>query len=160
MKKVFSVVLIAVFLSVASVAFATTIDDDMKFTGTTNFTGALQVNGTAVTATAAELNSLADGLKIIATIAMINADYTLSATEALADILNVTGSPSAFSIIAPTISTSGVSRFYTVRNAGADSQNVTLKKTAGTGVAVATGKTARVFWSGSDYVRETADATH
>ena len=96
----------------------------------------------------------------IATIAMTAVDYTLSAAEALCNILIVTGSPSGQAIIAPTIATSGVSRLYTVRNAGGDSAAVTIKKTAGTGVEIATGKTAKVFWSGTDYVRETADATN
>jgi hypothetical protein len=98
----------------------------------------------------------------ICTITMAAVDYTLSAAEALCSILEVAGSPSGQAIIAPTVSVAGVSVPYTVRNAGADSAAVTIKKSGGTGVEVATGKTARVFWSGvgSDYVRETADATH
>jgi len=96
----------------------------------------------------------------IASIVMTGVDYTLSATEAICNILVVTGSPSGQAIIAPTISASGVSRLYTVRNAGSDSGDVVIKKSAGTGVTIGTGKTAKVFWSGTDYVRETADATH
>ena len=96
----------------------------------------------------------------IATIAMTGVDYTLSAAEALCNILIVTGSPSGKSIVAPTVSTSGVSVLYTVRNAGADSASVVIKKSAGTGVTVATGKTAEVFWPGSDYARKTPDATN
>jgi hypothetical protein len=109
---------------------------------------------------------LRDGAKItglslkIASIVMTGVDYTLSAAEALCNILVVKGSPSGQAIIAPTISASGVSRLYTVRNEGGDSGDVIIKKTAGTGVTIGTGKTAKVFWSGSDYVRETADATH
>ena len=94
----------------------------------------------------------------IATIVMATVDYTLSAAEALCNILVVTGSPSGQGIIAPSISASGVSRLYTVRNAG--TEDVVIKVSGGTGVTVGTGKTAKVFWSGSDYVRETADATH
>lgn len=96
----------------------------------------------------------------IASIVMTGVDYTLSAAEAICNILNVTGSPSGQAIIAPSITASGVSRLYTVRNAGSDSGTVTLKKSAGTGVDVATGKTAEVYWLSTDYVRKTADATH
>ena len=96
----------------------------------------------------------------IASIVMTGVDYTLSATEALCNILVVTGSPSSKAIIAPTISASGVARLYTVRNAGSDSGQVTIKKSGGTGVDIATGKTAEVYWGGSDYLRKTADATH
>lgn len=96
----------------------------------------------------------------VADIVMAGADYTLSATEATCNILNVTGSPSGYAIIAPSISVSGVSRLYTVRNAGGDSANVTIKKSAGTGVTIATGTTAEVYWLSTDYVRKTADATH
>lgn len=96
----------------------------------------------------------------VADIVMTGVDYTLSAAEALCNILNVTGSPSGQAIIAPSISASGVSRLYTVRNAGSDSGSVVLKKSAGTGVTVGTGKTAEVYWLSTDYVRKTADATH
>jgi len=96
----------------------------------------------------------------VADIAMTGVDYTLSAAEALCNILVVTGSPSGQAIIAPSITGTGVSRLYTVRNAGSDSGTVTLKKSGGTGVAVAAGKTAEVYWLGTDYVRKTADATH
>ncbi len=135
-----------------------------------------------VTATASEINKLASigsgdiltttntktltnktlsgAYYTVCTILMEGVDYTLSATEALCSVLNVTGSPSGQGLIAPTIATSGVTRYYTVRNAGGDSGTVTLKKSGGTGVDVATGKTARVYWLSSDYVRETADATH
>jgi phenylacetate-coenzyme A ligase PaaK-like adenylate-forming protein len=96
----------------------------------------------------------------IVTIVMNLVDYTLSAAEALCDILVVTGSPSGLSIIAPTVDDSGVSRLYTVRNAGGDSGTVTIKATGQTGVDIATGKTAEVYWLTDDYVRKTADASH
>lgn len=139
MKRIFMVLVAAVFLFVATASYATDIRDDMNF----------------------KAQTVVGGFSLkIASIVMTGVDYTLSTAESLCSILIVTGSTSSAAIIAPTISQTGVSRLYTVRNAGADSKNVTIKKTSGTGVTIATGKTAKVFWSGSDYVRETADATH
>ena len=96
----------------------------------------------------------------VASIVMAAADYTLSAAEALCNILVVTGSPSGQAIIAPTITGTGVSRLYVVRNAGGDSAAVLIKKSGGSTVSIATGTTAEVFWSGTQYVRKTANATH
>ena len=109
---------------------------------------------------------LRDGAKItglsvkIASIVMAGVDYTLSAAEALCNILVVTGSPSGQAIIAPTITATGVSRLYTVRNAGSDSGDVVIKATGKTGATIGTGKTAEVYFLTDDYVRKTADATH
>jgi hypothetical protein len=96
----------------------------------------------------------------IATIAMTGVDYTLSAAEALCNILIVTGSPSSASIIAPTLTKTDTGLLYTVRNAGSDSGKVNIKATGKTGIDVAAGKTAEVYWLTDDYVRKTADATH
>ncbi len=109
-----------------------------------------------ITTTVAPYNPLPK----IASIVMAQVDYTLSAAEALCSVLVVTSSPSGKAIIAPAVEESGVSRLYTVRNAGGDSADVILKISGGTGVTVGTGKTAEVFYSGTDYVRKTADATH
>lgn len=94
----------------------------------------------------------------VATIVMAVADYTLSTAQALANILIVTGSPSGQAIIAPVVSASGVSLLYTVRNTGAAS--VVIKAPGKTGVTIAAGKTAEVYWLTDDYVRKTADATN
>ena len=108
-----------------------------------------------------EQDGILTGLTLkVASIVMTGVDYTLSTAEALCNILVVTGSPSGASIIAPTLTTSGASLLYTVRNAGSDSGTVTIKATGQTGVDVATGKTAEVYFLTDDYVRKTADATH
>lgn len=109
-----------------------------------------------ITTTVAPYNPLPK----IASIVMAAADYTLSAAEALCSILVVTGSASGLAIIAPAVEESGISRLYTVRNASADTNDVVLKVSGGTGVTVGTADTAEVFYSGTDYVRKTADATH
>jgi hypothetical protein len=80
-------------------------------------------------------------------------DWVLSTAEAVCALLT-TSSGSHASIIAP--DTSG--KVYIVRNAGLGT--VTIKKSGGSGVSIATGKTAIVLHNGSDYVRVTADATH
>lgn len=108
-----------------------------------------------------EQNGLFTGMALkVASIAMTGVDYTLSTAEALCNLLVVTGSPSGKSIIAPTLTTSGAALLYTVRNAGSDSASVNIKATGKTGIDIATGKTAEVYFLTDDYVRKTADATH
>ena len=82
-------------------------------------------------------------------------DWTLSASEKKAKLLVVTNADAAANIIGP-----AEKREYILRNASG--QAITIKKTGGTGVAVANGKTAIVRYSSSvgDYIRVTADATH
>jgi len=81
-------------------------------------------------------------------------DWTLSASELKSLLLTVTSGSGTPSIIAP--STSG--KVYILRNAAL--VNVTLKRNGGTGIAVASGKTAVLMDNGTDYIRVTADATH
>lgn len=84
-----------------------------------------------------------------------HADWTLSATEKKAAVLVASNADAAANIIGP-----AENREYVLRNASG--QAITIKKTGGTGVAVANGKTAVVRYSSSvaDYIRVTADATH
>ena len=84
-----------------------------------------------------------------------HADWILSASEKKAALLVVTNADGAANIIVP-----AENRQYTVRNASG--QAITIKKSGGTGVPIANGKTAVVRYSSSvaDYVRVTADATH
>lgn len=84
-----------------------------------------------------------------------HADWTLSATEKKARKLIVSNADTAANIIGP-----AENREYVLRNASG--QAITIKKSGGTGIAVANGKTAIVAYSDSvaDYIRVTADATH
>ncbi len=84
-----------------------------------------------------------------------HADYTLSSTEKKARLLVAASADQAANIIGP-----AENRQYVLRNASG--QTITIKKSGGTGVAVANGKTAVVMYSSTvaDYVRVTADATH
>lgn len=84
-----------------------------------------------------------------------HADWTLSATEKKAAVLVASNADGAANIIGP-----AENREYILRNASG--QAITLKKSGGTGVAVANGKTAVLRYSNSvaDYIRVTADATH
>ena len=79
------------------------------------------------------------------------ADWTLSAAEMKATLLTVSNASGAANIIAP--NTSG--KVYIVVNGSG--QAITIKKSGGTGVAVATTKTATVIHNGTDYIRVTAD---
>lgn len=84
-----------------------------------------------------------------------HADYTLSSSEKKAKVLVAKAADAGANIIAP-----AEKRTYILRNESG--QTITIKKSAGTGVAVANGKTAEVYYSTdeADYVRLTADATH
>lgn len=120
-----------------------------------------QISVPSGSAISIESGGMLTGLTLkVASIVMTGVDYTLSTAEALCNLLVVTGSPSGKSIIAPTLTTSGAALLYTVRNAGSDSAAVNIKATGKTGIDVASGKTAEVYFLTDDYVRKTADATH
>lgn len=78
------------------------------------------------------------------------ADYTLSAAEKVRELLFVTNNNAASNIIAP-----AERRWYWVDNTTAFA--VTIKKSAGTGIAIGAGKRALVYYNGTDYARLTAD---
>jgi hypothetical protein len=76
--------------------------------------------------------------------------WTLSATEKLATQLICTNAGGGADIIAPSENRT----YWIYNNSG---QAITIKKTAGTGFAVATGKYAGAYYNGSDYARLTPD---
>ena len=79
-----------------------------------------------------------------------HADKTLSATEKKVAILLVTNADAAANIVAP-----AENRVYIIINTSG--QAITIKKSGGTGFAVANNKTAIAAYNGTDYVRITAD---
>lgn len=81
-----------------------------------------------------------------------HADWTLSAEELKNLVVTCQNSDQASNIIGPT--TAG--RVYIVNNA--TSSNIVFKTAAGTGVTIATNKTAIVRCNGTNYVRVTGDA--
>lgn len=85
-----------------------------------------------------------------------NDDWVMSASEAKSILLTVTSGSTATNIIAPDVS----GRLYVLRNDTSPGGACTIKKSGGTGIAIASGKTATVIHNGSDYIRITADQTH
>lgn len=80
-------------------------------------------------------------------------DLTLSAAQYECPILNVSGTPGGnFNLIAPNTADA----VFWVRNTTANT--CTIKKSGGTGIAIATNKAAQVWHNGTDYVRLTPDA--
>lgn len=79
-----------------------------------------------------------------------HADWTLSATEKLSFQLICTNADAGANIIAPS-----ENRMYWIYNNSG--QTITIKKSAGTGVSIATGKYAGVYYNGSDYAKFTPD---
>jgi len=78
-------------------------------------------------------------------------DWVLSTSEQRAETLVATNSGGAAAIIAPQ---SAGYRYTVVNNT---SNALAIKKSGGTGVIIAAGKTASVEYIGSDYMRLTAD---
>ena len=83
------------------------------------------------------------------------ADWTLSATELASTLLVVSSGSGAVNIVAA--ATTGA--IYFVRNTMSYAATI-IYTSGGTGVEIASGKTAVVMYNGSAYVRVTADATH
>lgn len=118
--------------------------------------GSLKIAGTAITATAAQLNNAVAGTFAVSSkIFIAGEDWTLSATEAKSVLLTLSSGSGTPSIV-DAFSSGGAIKI--VRNAA--NIAVTLKMSGQTGVSVGSGKTAVLINSGTDYVRVTADATH
>ena len=83
-----------------------------------------------------------------------HADWTLSATEQKATVLNLAGKTDVTG--AGIIATPTNGKVFVVINATA--QTITIKAKDKTGIAVATAKTAKVMGNGTDFIRLTADA--
>lgn len=121
------------------------------------FTGTIVSTAThsGGTYTGSTLTSPAIAFGVASKVFSAGEDWTLSASEATAVLLTLSSGSGTPSII-DAYSTSGVVKI--VRNAAAVA--VTLKMSGQTGVSVASGTTAVLIHSGTDYVRVTADATH
>lgn len=84
-------------------------------------------------------------------------DWTLSTAEAKYMLLVTSSGDKTDSNIVVYPSPSN-GKLYIVRNAS--QQNNVIKASGGTGVTIASGKTAAVIFWGSDFIRVSADATH
>jgi hypothetical protein len=136
MKKLICCLMAGVFVLASSIAFGTTVRDNMEFKGKTKIFGfTLPVAATHSYTT--------------------NEDWTLSASEKLY-ALYVTASGSGNASIVDVGGVAGTIKI--VRNGAAGT--VTIKESGQTGIAIATGKTAVVIHNGTDYIRVTGDATH
>jgi len=83
--------------------------------------------------------------------AAAHADWTLSTSEGKTTILELTNADAAVNIVAPDTQ----NKIYIVyNNCGF---NAIIKISGGTGITIATGKTALVRHDGTDYVRVTSD---
>jgi hypothetical protein len=84
-------------------------------------------------------------------------DWTLSTTEATYLLLVTSSGDGTDSniVVYPTPSNG---KLYVVRNGSV--QNNIIKPSGGTGITIASGKTASVIFWGTDFIRVTADATH
>lgn len=91
-----------------------------------------------------------------ASIAMADANVTLSAVQALCDVLELTGSHSALrDVIVP-----AVQRRYTVLVATTGGYGVRFKAASGAGITVADGRAAELFFNGTNMRRVTADVDY
>jgi len=117
----------------------------------------LKLNGTAII-TAPTVTSLDTTWAVSSHEYTTTADWEMSGTEAKSLLLTVTSGAGAGdrNVIAPDVS----GRLYIVRNDTTAGGSAVIKKSGGTGVSIASGKTATVIHNGSDYIRVTADQTH
>lgn len=143
-----------VTLSAATLSGGATLDG--TFAGGTlsapTLTGTIPASGATVTSPT--VTGLDAAFNVATHSFAAGEDWTLSASEQKALLLTTSSGSGTPSIIAP--STSG--KIYVLRN-GAN-VDLILKRSGGTGITVASGKTAILLDNGSDYVRVTADATH
>ena len=79
------------------------------------------------------------------------ADWVLTSNEGKCTMLKVANAGGAANIIAP----DRVGKLFVVNNLSG--QTVTVKKSGGTGVAIANGKTALVMHNGTDYMKITGE---
>ncbi len=86
-----------------------------------------------------------------------HADWTLSTAEAKY-VLLITSSGDATSSNIVVYPSPSNGKLYIVRNGS--QQNNVIKASGGTGVTIASSKTAAVIFWGSDFIRVSADATH
>jgi hypothetical protein len=84
--------------------------------------------------------------------------WEMSTAEAKTTFLSLTSGSGTSSIIAP----ASAGKIYIIRNGNATAAGftATLKVSGATGVSVASGKTAVVIGTATDFVRVSADATH
>lgn len=106
----------------------------------------LVVNGTDLANTLYDLDYLTQNFTT-------DADMTMTLQYYSAAVLRVTNSALT---IGRNVTLPSIIKTWDVINATA--QTLTFKAATGTGIAVATGKAARLFWNGTNMVRITADA--
>lgn len=139
-----------------------TLSGDSSLVGT--FTGGTLASQTitgatltTATVTAPTVTLLDTTYNVSSHVFTTNDEWVMSATEAKSILLTITSGDSALVIKAPDVS----GRLYAVRNATTGVLTaVTIKKSGGTGISIASGHTALVIHNGSDYIRLTEDQTH
>jgi hypothetical protein len=134
-----------------------TVTDDAAVGGDLTVTGTLTATSPALTTPTITSPNVTFGVTATQHDYTAHADWTLSTTEATYLLLvTSSGDGTNSNIIAYPTPSNG--KLYVVRNGS--KQNNIIKPSGGTGITIASGKTASVIFWGTDFIRVTADATH
>jgi len=134
-----------------------TVTDDASVGGDLTVTGTLTATSPALTSPTITSPNITYGVMATPHNYVAHADWTLSTAEA-AYLLLVTSSGDGTNSNIVVYPTPTAGKMYVVRNGSV--QNNIIKPSGGTGITIASGKTASVIFWGSDFIRVTADATH
>jgi len=134
-----------------------TVTDDAAVWGDLTVTGTLTATSPALTTPTITSPNVTYGVTATQHDYTAHEDWTLSTTEATYLLLVTSSGDGTDSniVVYPTPSNG---QLYVVRNGSV--QNNVIKPSGGTGITIASGKTASVIFWGTDFIRVTADATH
>jgi len=134
-----------------------TVTDDAAVGGDLTVTGTVTATGAALTTPTITSPNVTYGVTATQHDYTAHEDWTLSTTEATY-LLLVTSSGDGTDSNIVVYPTPSDGKLYVVRNGSV--QNNIIKPSGGTGITIASGKTASVIFWGTDFIRVTADATH
>lgn len=134
-----------------------TVTDDAAVGGDLTVTGTVTATGAALTTPTITSPDITFGAMATQHDYTAHADWTLSTAEAKYVLLITSSGDGTESNIVVYPSPSN-GKLYVVRNGS--QQNNVIKASGGTGVTIASSKTAAVMFWGSDFIRVSADATH
>ena len=134
-----------------------TVTDDAAVGGDLTVTGTFTATSPALTTPTITSPNVTYGVTATQHDYTAHEDWTLSTTEATYLLLVTSSGDGTDSniVVYPTPSNG---QLYVVRNGSV--QNNVIKPSGGTGITIASGKTASVIFWGTDFIRVTADATH
>jgi hypothetical protein len=103
------------------------------------------------------LSALQLGLLAFSWVATGDANATLTATQCANPIIVCSGATLTATRNLIVVNPNAAGGIYCIKNSTGGAQSIQIIGTSGTGITIATGKTALVFWDGTNFQRMTAD---